>query len=82
MFKRALIHLTALVVIVMATGFPALYGAVLVAETGALGECREGGCGYTALFLVWPIFWILAVVICMAIWVTLYRKYIRQHLNA
>lgn len=36
----------------------ALLVATFMAETGLLGSCFEGSCGYAAVFLAFPLLWI------------------------
>lgn len=80
MVLRFLLHLLVIASLIAASAFPALYGAAFVAETGLLGECFEGGCGYTALFLLFPIFWLLLAGGCIALWLFIYRKHLRATL--
>ncbi|MGH6761332.1 MAG: hypothetical protein ACRECW_07035 [Phyllobacterium sp.] len=53
------------------TGCIAVALATLLAELGFLGSCFEGGCGYAALFVAFPLLWIIlfaSFVACFAIW--------------
>lgn len=82
MILRLVLHLVAVSALVAAALGPAFLAAAGLAETGIMGECVEGGCGYTALFLLFPIFWLVLSGLCIALWVHIYRKHLRHRLPA
>lgn len=65
---RILLHLAVAAVIIALLAFPSFAIAAYWAETGAFGDCVEGGCGYTAIFLLLPIIWFCTSVAAFALW--------------
>lgn len=46
----------------------ALLVATVLAETGMLGSCFEGSCGYAAMFLAFPLLWIGLTIAFFIVW--------------
>jgi hypothetical protein len=64
MLKRVALVLLALVI----SGIPALFTAGMLADSGYLGSCFEGACGYAAIFYAFPLFWIVLFIAIWAVW--------------
>lgn len=59
---------------ILGTGAVAGIAALLMAAFEMTGSCFEGACAYTAVFLVFPLLWIVLMVIFLAIWMSIRRK--------
>ena len=78
MIVQILIHLAVLIVVMVIAAFPAIGIAAIWAETGMFGDCVEGGCAYTAVFLLWPILWLVLTGAGFALWLWLRRRHARK----
>ena len=45
----------------------ALFTAGYMSDSGMLGSCFEGACGYTAMFLAFPVLWVVMSIIAVLI---------------
>lgn len=50
------------------SGVVAFLLATLMAETGLLGSCFEGSCGYVGMFFVFPLAWLILFSASIAIY--------------
>lgn len=56
---------------VVGTGFVSFFVARSVVQTATFGTCFDGGCGYAAVFLAFPLVWFVAFafyVMALLIW--------------
>lgn len=72
--KTAFLHTLVIAAIIAASTLLALVSVALLTEMGAFGSCFEGGCGYAALFLGFPLVWLALVVAGIAFWVRWWRR--------
>lgn len=66
---RVLGRIVVALLVILLCAVPALILAVAMANTGLLGTCFEGACGYAAFFGVFPVLWILfSILAVIALW--------------
>ena len=56
---------------VAGSGVVSFFLTTVMVETGVLGSCFEGGCGYAAVFLAFPLAWFILFalyVMALLIW--------------
>lgn len=56
------------------SGIVAFLLATVMAETGLLGSCFEGSCGYVGMFLVFPLAWVILFSASIAVYSVLKRR--------
>ncbi len=66
--KRVLTNTAAVVVIVAVSAFIALLSLDPLAHLSVFGSCFEGGCGYVAFFLGFPVITLVLSAAGCAIW--------------
>lgn len=79
LMKTVCLHCFVITAIVVISAILALLCATLFAEIGAFGSCFEGGCGYAALYVGFPLGWGILMVLGITLWIRWWRK--RQQKN-
>lgn len=72
--KRIVLHILAIWSIGALLAWPAMLLAGLLSDLGWLGSCFEGGCGYLAVFFVFPAIWIVLTGVAAALWFRWWRR--------